>query len=239
VSGFLAQELVDWEWVGRNLDEIWARAGEHVELTVLAVVIGFAISFPIGIVVQRRRALLAPVSFVAGVLYTIPSLALFVVLLPWTGLSYTTALIGLVSYTLLILIRNVVAGLDAVPEEVREAATGMGYGPRQVLRRVDLPLALPVIVAGIRLATVTTIGLVTVTALIGLGGFGHFILLGIRLPNQRTATIVGAALSVALAVLADALLLAAQRWLTPWSRPSRRTGASDASSGAEPAEAAG
>lgn len=217
MSGLLAQELLDWEWVRQNLDEIWARAGEHLELTVLAVAIGFAISFPVAIAAHRRRALLAPVSFVAGVLYTIPSLALFVVLIPWTGLSYTTALIGLVGYTLLILIRNVVAGLDGVPEDVRAAALGMGYGPRQMLWRVDVPLALPVIVAGVRLAMVTTIGLVTVTALIGLGGFGHFILMGIRL-SRSTPTIVGAVLSVALAVVADAGLLAAQWWLTPWAR---------------------
>lgn len=208
--------LFDWGWVTGHLDEIWARTLEHVELTVLAVVIGFAISFPLGILAHRRRRLYAPIAFVTGLLYTIPSLALFVTLIPLTHLSKTTALIGLVSYTLLILIRNVVAGLDGVPEEVRAAAIGMGYGPRQILWRVDVPLALPVIVAGIRVATVTTIGLVTVTALIGLGGYGHFILAGLQL-FQPTQTIVGAVLSVALAIAADALLLLGQRWLTPWT----------------------
>ncbi|MGZ8612813.1 MAG: ABC transporter permease [Actinomycetota bacterium] len=228
--GLLAQELLDWDWVNDNLDEIWARGLEHVELTVLAVAIGFAISLPIAVAAHRRRALLAPVTFVTGVLYTIPSLALFVSLIPFTGLSYTTALIGLVGYTLLILIRNVVAGLESVPEDVRAAALGMGLGPRQMLWRVDLPLALPVIVAGVRVATVTTIGLVTVTALIGLGGFGHFILRGIRQEPQMTATIVGVVPSVVLAVVADAGLLAAQRWLMPWARREGRTtpGAVDA-----------
>jgi osmoprotectant transport system permease protein len=220
VSG-LAAGILDWGWVTQNLDEIWARTLEHIELTVLAVAIGFAISLPLGILAQRRRALYPPITFVAGILYTIPSLALFVTLIPITHLSRTTALIGLVSYTLLILIRNVVAGLDGVPADAREAALGMGYGRRQMLWRVDLPLALPVIVAGIRIATVTTVGLVTVTALIGLGGLGHFILLGLRQPSQEMATIVGAVLSAALAVGADAALVGAQRWLTPWTRGGR------------------
>ncbi len=212
-----AAKFWDWTWIGHNLDEIWARTLEHVELTVLAVVIGFAISLPLGVLAHRHRATYPPIAFVAGVLYTIPSLALFVTLIPLTHLSRTTALIGLVSYTLLILIRNVVAGLDAVPEDVRSAAIGMGYGPRQMLWRVDLPLALPVIVAGIRLATVTTIGLVTVTAVIGQGGLGHFILLGIQ-QFRPMATLVGSVLSVALAVASDAGLVAGQRRLMPWTR---------------------
>jgi osmoprotectant transport system permease protein len=212
-------DLLDWAWMSRNADEIWARTMEHVELTVLAVAIGFAISLPLGIVAHRRRILYPPITFVTGVLYTIPSLALFVTLIPFTGLSRTTALIGLVSYTLLILIRNVVAGLDGVPDDVRSAALGMGYGRRQMLWKVDLPLALPVIVAGVRLATVTTIGLVTVTALIGLGGLGHFILQGLQ-QFRDVAILVGSVLSVALAIVADALLLGGQRWLTPWVRRS-------------------
>jgi osmoprotectant transport system permease protein len=226
VSSLLAQGILDWDWVGRNLDEIWARTVEHVELTVLAVGIGFAISLPLGILAHRRRVLFPPITFVAGILYTIPSLALFVALIPFTGLSYWSAEIGLVSYTLLILIRNVVAGLDGVPEDVRAAALGMGYGPRQMLWRIDLPLALPVIAAGIRVATVTTIGLVTVTALIGLGGLGHFILVGLQ-QFRDAAILVGSVLSVVLAVIADALLVGAQRWLTPWTRRSARARAVD------------
>ncbi len=213
----LAQALVDWDWIVRHRDDVAARALEHLHLTALAVGIGRAISLPLAVPAYRYRRLYTPVTWVTGVLYTIPSLALFVVLMPFTGLSVTTAEIGLVSYTLLILIRNTVAGLSGVAEDVKEAARGMGFTRRQLLWRVEVPLALPVIVAGIRLATVTTIGLVTVTALIGLGGLGHFILLGIQ-RFFTTATLLGAVLSVALAIAVDVLLLLGQRRLTPWAR---------------------
>jgi osmoprotectant transport system permease protein len=159
-----------------------------------------------------------------------------VTLIPFTHLSRTTALIGLVSYTLLILIRNVVAGLDGVPPDAREAALGMGYGPRQMLWRVDLPLALPVIVAGIRIATVTTVGLVTVTAVIGLGGLGHFILLGLQ-QFRETAILVGAVLSAALAIGADAALVWGQRWLTPWAGRAGRRAEAQVGDPGRPAEA--
>lgn len=226
MSRVVAAPFLDFGWITDHLGEIWTQTVEHIQLTVLAVVIGFAISLPLGILAYRKPGFYTPLTFVTGVLYTIPSLALFVALIPFTHLSRTTALIGLVSYTLLILIRNIVAGLAAVPEDTREAALGMGYGSRQMLWRVDLPLALPVIVGGVRLATVTTVGLVTVTALIGLGGLGHFILLGIRQPALGpTPTIVGGVLSVVLAVAADAALLAGQRWLMPWSRRRARGGA--------------
>ena len=215
-----AEPLIRWRWVFDHLDQIWARLLEHVQLTVLAVAIGFAISLPLAVYAHRHRRAYAPITFVAGLLYTIPSLALFVLLLPFTGLTTTTAEIGLVGYTLLILIRNTVAGLDAVPADAKEAALGMGYTRRQLLWRVELPLALPVIVAGVRIATVTTVGLVTVTALIGKGGEGYFILLGLQ-QFFSTATIVGATLSVALAVAADLVLLRAQRVLTPWARSAK------------------
>jgi len=143
---------------------------------------------------------------------------LFALLVPVTGLTRLTAEIGLVSYTLLILIRSILAGIQSVPAEVRETAVGMGCTPGQLLWRVEIPLAVPVIVGGLRVATVMTIGLVTVTALIGEGGFGYFILQGM----QRffgTPLIVGATLSVALAVLADGLLVLIQRRTTPWARP--------------------
>lgn len=223
MTGLLGQSdqpLIRWDWVADHADEIWARLLEHVELTVLAVAIGFLISFPVAVYTHRHRRVYAPVTWVTGFLYTIPSLALFVLLIPLTHLSTLTAEIGLVSYTLLILIRNIVGGLDAVPEDAKEAARGMGYTNRQLLWRVELPLALPIIVAGIRIATVTTIGLVTVTALIGKGGEGHFILFGLQ-RFFATATMLGAVLSVALAIAADALLLGTQRLLTPWSRSSR------------------
>jgi osmoprotectant transport system permease protein len=205
------------DWVVDRADELWLAIGEHFWLTFLAVAIGFAISFPIGVYAFRHRKMYAPVTIVSGILYTIPSLALFAALQPFTGLSTTTAEIGLVSYTLLILIRNVVAGLDAVSSDVKEAAVGMGYTERQLLWRVEIPLALPAIVAGLRIATVTTIGLVTVTAVIGKGGLGYFILLGIR-RTFSTAIILGAVASVLIAVITDFVLLRAQRILIPWAR---------------------
>jgi osmoprotectant transport system permease protein len=204
-------------WVADHLDEIGVRVLEHLQLTVLAVVIGFAISFPLAIYAHRHRRIYPPVTWVAGVLYTIPSLALFAFLVSITGLSVTTAEIGLVSYTLLIIIRNTVAGLDSVPADVKEAALGMGYSPTQLLWRVELRLAVPVIVTGVRLATVTTIGLVTVTSLIGMGGLGYFILQGLQ-RFYSTTILVGAVLSVVLAVGADYLLIFIERRLTPWAR---------------------
>jgi len=210
--------LVDWSWLGTHTSEIGHLAIQHVQLTVIAVVIGLAISLPLGIAAHRYRRIYGPVSGFAGLLYTIPSLALFALLVPYTGLSTTTAEIGLVSYTLLILIRNIVSGLEGVPSDVREAARGMGYSDRQLLWRVEIPLALPVIIAGVRIATVTTIGLVTVTALIGQGGLGALILQGYR-QDFPTPAYAGAVLSVVLAVLSDVVLLTIQRLLTPWAKP--------------------
>jgi osmoprotectant transport system permease protein len=213
----LADQLIRWGWIFSHGSEIWSRLVQHVQLTVIAVGLGMAISFPLAIFAHRHRAAYAPIAWVTGLLYTIPSLALFVILLPITGLSTTTAEIGLVSYTLLILIRNIVIGLSGVPEDVKEAARGMGYTSRQLLWRVEIPLALPTIVAGIRIATVSTIGLVTVAALIGRGGLGQFILEGLQ-TFFNTEILLGAVLSVALALVADGLLLGTQKALTPWSR---------------------
>jgi osmoprotectant transport system permease protein len=209
-----------WSWVADHIPEITAKLWEHVELTLIAVVVGLLISFPLAVFAFRHRRFYAPITWVTGLLYTIPSLALFVMLLPLFGLSTTTAEVGLVSYTLLILIRNIVAGLDGVPSDTKEAALGMGFTRRQLLWKVELPLAMPVIIAGVRIATVTTIGLVTVTALIGKGGLGFFILQGLE-QFFSTPIILGAALSVALALVADGLLLLAQRLLTPWTRAAR------------------
>lgn len=210
-------EFFRWEWVVDHLDDIKVQGIEHLQLTFFAVGIGLLISFPLAILAHRHKRFYVLLTGITGVLYTIPSLALFAMLTPFTGLSFTTAEIGLVGYTLLILIRNIVAGLAGVPEDVREAATGMGYSNTQLLWRVEVPLALPVIIAGIRIATVTTIGLVTVTALIGQGGFGYFILLGLS-RFFSTATILGAVLSVLLAVVMDRSLILIERRLTPWSR---------------------
>ncbi len=212
------QPLVRWDWIVDHLDDIWFAFREHLELTVIAVAIGFAISFPLAVLAHRRRVFYGPVTWFTGILYTIPSLALISFLIPYTGIGRTTALIALVSYTLLILFRNMVAGLDTVPSDAIEAAVGMGYSQRQVLWRVQLPLALPAIAAGVRIATVTTIGLVTITALIGQGGLGYFILLGLE-RLFSTATLLGAILSALLALSVDRLLITLERRLTPWSRP--------------------
>lgn len=210
---------MDWEWIVRNLDEIAQRTLEHVLLTVVAVVIGFAISFALALLIRRRRWLEGPIIGVSGVLYAIPSLALFAFLVPFTGIQNPlTAEIALVSYTILILLRNILAGLESVPRDVIEAADGMGYTAGQRLWRVELPVALPVIVAGLRIATVTIIGLVTVTALIGLGGLGYLI---VEVGYRRfflTATIVGSLGAVLLAVVADRGFVLLQQALTPWAR---------------------
>ncbi len=208
----------DWEWVVEHLDLIGSLLLDHVILTALAVGIGLAISFPLAVLAHRNRRLFPPITWVAGILYTIPSLALFALLVPFTGLTKVTAEIGLVSYTLLILIRNIVVGLDGVPEDTKEAAQGMGYTDRQLLWRVELPLALPAVVAGIRIATVTTIGLVTVTAIITEGGLGQLILDALQRRLDFTLAITGAGLSLLLAIGADVLLVGVQRILSPWAR---------------------
>ena len=207
----------DWDWLSRNSELIVDRSLEHLWLTVAAVVIGFAIAFPLGLLARRVPRLRQPLVTLTGILFTIPSLAAFIALVPFFGLTVTTSLIPLVAYTLLILLRNIVTGLDGVPEEVVEAAAAMGYRPNQLLRSIELPLALPVIIAGIRVATVTTIGLITVTAVVGRGGLGQVIALGFRRDNA-TASVVGFALCVLLAIAADLLLVALERRLTPWSR---------------------
>jgi osmoprotectant transport system permease protein len=208
----------DWEWVAEHLDLFGSRLVQHLYLTVLAVGIGLLIAIPVAIYAHRHRQVYAPVTWVTGILYTIPSLALLSLLVPFTGLSVTTAEIALVGYTLLILIRNAVTGLGGVDADVKEAARGMGYTEREVLWRVEVPLALPAIVAGIRIATVTTIGLVTVTALIGLGGLGSIMYGGFRNLYPEIAILVAVVLSVVLAVAADRAILAVQKLLSPWTR---------------------
>ena len=186
-------------------------------LTVQAVLLGLVVAVPVSLAAVHWRFLQAPAFSIAGILYTIPSLALFAILVPWTGLSHTTALIPLASYTLFILTRNIVTGLEGVPPAVKDAADGMGYSRSARLVKVELPLALPSIMAGIRLATISTIGLVTVTALIGLGGLGQLINDGLQ-RDFRTPLVVGSVLSVLLAFVADVLLLGVQRLATPWAR---------------------
>lgn len=212
---------IDPGWVLDNLDLIGSLLLEHLYLTGLAVGIGLLLSFGLALLVRRLPISYGPVLGVTGTLYSIPSLALFALLTPITGIgTVLTAEIALVGYTLLILVRNIVEGLRGVPADAIEAASGMGYTPTQRLLRIELPLAVPVIMAGVRIATVTTIGLVTVTALIGLGGLGYLIVtIGINRGSfGATATLTGIVLAVGIAVIADLLLQALQHWLTPWAR---------------------
>ncbi len=209
--------VIRWGWISYHADLIGAQLAQHVEFTVLALFFGFIIAFPLALAAMRWPRLYSPSLAVTGVLFTIPSLALFILLIPFTGLSMTTSLIGLTIYTLLILFRNIVEGLRGVPREVREAAEALGYSRAWQLFTVELPIALPVIIAGIRIAAVTIIGLVTVTALIGQGGLGRLFITGFTL-HFTTPLIVGFVLSVALAVVVDVTLVGIQRLLTPWQR---------------------
>jgi osmoprotectant transport system permease protein len=212
-----SQPWIQWSWVRRHPGQLEHAVWEHIFLTLLAVGIGLVIALPLAVLAYRYRRTEAPILGVTGVIYTIPSLALLGFLIPITGLGTTTAEIALVGYTLLILVRNVVAGLDGVPNDVREAARGMGLSRRRQLLKVEFPLAVPAIMAGIRIATVTTIGLVTITALIGAGGLGQLINDGL-INDFRTETVLGAILSVALAMVIDAILIGVERLLTPWAR---------------------
>lgn len=209
------------EFLRRNGGLLADGLVDHVVLTVIAVAVGFALALILTLLIVRWRRLGGPILATTGTLYTIPSLALFAVLVPITGLSLLTAEIGLISYTLLILVRNTLAGLDGVSPDVREAADGLGHTRMQRLLRVELPLAVPLLIAGLRIATVTTIGLVMVTAVIGEGGLGQVMLRGFNLRNWG---LVYAALvvMVLLAVGADVLLSLMGRVLTPWARKGAR-----------------
>ena len=205
------------DWVLENADVLARRIGEQLVITGIAIVVGFVLSFAVALLVRRYPRLYGPVLAATGLFYSIPSIALFVLLIPITGLSLLTAEIALVGYAMVILVRNIVTALRSVPPEVLEAADGMGYTASQRLWRVEVPIAVPIIVAGLRIATVTIMGLVTIATLIGMGGLGYLIVnIGIK---QRfpTATLVGVALVVVLSVIIDALLLFGQRRLTPWS----------------------
>jgi len=210
--------VIDWEWAAGHLDDLAWRTLQHLLFTGIAVGVGFAISLGLAIVALRRRRLRGVIVTASGVLYTIPSLALFAALVPITGLSILTAEIPLVLYTLLIFLRNILAGLDAVAPDVIEAADAMGYTGRSRLARVELPLALPLVVAGVRLASVSTIGLVTVSGILGdrFGGLGFFIFEGYR-RSFPTEILFGAIPAMVLAIAVDLSLVAVQGRLTPWS----------------------
>ncbi len=211
--------LFCFDWVRANWGSVLQPAlVQHVVLTAIAVVLGFALAMLLALAAHRHGWLERPIATFSGVLYTIPSLALFEFLVPSLGLTRTNAEVALVSYTLLILFRNILTGLRGVPDEVRETARGMGMSNRQSLIRVELPLALPTIMAGLRIATVTTISLATVAAYVCNQGLGAPIFTAINENVFKTELIAAGLLAIALALVADGLLLLIQRTLTPWAR---------------------
>ena len=203
------------EWIADNFDRYVDPFFEHVLLTVVAVAIGFAIAFALALLAYRRRWLISPVTQVTAILYTIPSLAAFFLLLPITGRGFLTATIALVAYSLLIIFRNVLTGLDNVPDETKDAGRGMGLTDSQLLWRVELPLALPEILAGLRIAATSTVGLATLAFFAGAGGLGDRIYDDITFKSN---VVVAGGLAVLLAALLDALILLVQRAVTPWTR---------------------
>jgi osmoprotectant transport system permease protein len=207
-----------WQYAQDNKEAILAALQQHVTLTVQAVAIAVVISVPLGLLAYRFKRLAGPMLGLTGALYTIPSLALFAFLAPITGVTSLTVLIGLVMYALLILVRNILAGLDGVPAEVREAAEGMGYSRIRMLWSVELPIALPAVMAGVRLATVSTVALVTVGVIVGYGGLGTLILGGFQNNFYRAEIVTASLLTLALGLTADLLLAGLTRLLTPWSR---------------------
>lgn len=212
-------EGIRWSWIERHQDDILRLTVDHVRLTVVAVAIAVAVAVPLGVLVRGRRIPFAAASGVADVLYTVPSLALFGFLVPFVGIGDTPAIIGLVAYALTMLIRNTVVGLESVPAHVREAATGMGLTHRQSLLRVELPLAIPAIMAGVRLATVSTVGIATIAVFVGGSGLGTLVWTnGIQRDLFLTPIVVGTVCATLLALAFDAALVLLQRAITPWTR---------------------
>ncbi|MBZ5739234.1 ABC transporter permease [Nocardioides mangrovi] len=211
---FCAQYLHD------RRDEIVDATVQHVQITVVAVLVSVLVAFPLALLARRVPRLEAGILGLSTAVYTIPSLALLPLLVPFTGLTATTVVIGLALYALTILVRSMLEGLRAVPEEVRESATGLGYGPTRRLLRVELPLALPVMMAGLRVATVSTVALTTVGTIVSYGGLGNLISDGV-LTNFRAELMTASLLCVALAVVLDLLIVGTQWLLTPWTHGRR------------------
>lgn len=216
------EPLLDWEWVARNTDVIAGLLTDHLVMSVVPVTAGLAVALPAGLACARWARLYPPVLAATSLLYALPGIALFVVLVAFTGLTRTTVIIPLTLYTLAVLVPAVADGLRAVPDHVRQAATAVGYSPLRRLLTVELPIAVPVVMGGLRVATVSNISLVSVGALIGVGGLGQLFTRGAQL-SFATPIIVGIVLTIVLAMLADGLLLLAQRLFTPWARAERAT----------------
>jgi osmoprotectant transport system permease protein len=202
-------------WIVDNVDRYVDPFFQHVYLTVISVAIGFAIAFGLALIAYRRRWLINPITQVTGILYTIPSVAAFFLLLPITGRGNTTAIVALVAYVLLIIFRNVLTGLDNVPAETKDAGRGMGLTDRQLLWKVEVPLALPEIMAGLRIAVTTTVGLATLVFFAGAGGLGEQIFADLTFKSN---VVTAGGLAVLLAAVLDGLILLVQRLITPWTR---------------------
>jgi osmoprotectant transport system permease protein len=211
---------MNWGWLDRNVDTVLEDTSEHIQIALIALVLGVLIAFPIGLIAYRWRALYAPLLALTQILYTVPSLALFVLLINATGLGKEPVIIGLTIYSLVILVRNLVEGLRNVPPDVIDAATAMGYRQTRRLFAVELPIALPAIVAGLRVAAVSNISLVSVGALIGTGGLGQLFIHGFQIDNPIEVW-TGIAVTLLLAVVIDLLIVGGGRLLTPWTRAVR------------------
>jgi len=209
-----------WDWVRQHWgDTLGPALVQHIELTAIAVGIGFALAFVLALLAHRLRVVEQPIGVFAALLYTIPSLALFQLLIPFTGLTTTTVEVALVAYTLVILFPNIVAGLRSAPPDVLEAAIGMGLTQRQLLWRVELPLAVPAIIGGLRIAVVSTVSIATIAAFLLPKGLGYPIFVALREPTPfKTEIYAAGALAVGLAIACDLTLVALRRVLVPWSR---------------------
>lgn len=221
-------EIIDWDWLGRHGDDIWSATVGHLALVGAGVGLAVAVALPIAVAVRHRPIAATGATGVATTLYTIPSLALFAFLVPFVGIGRTPAIIGLAIYALGVLIRNAVAGLGEVPAPVVEAAGGMGLTRLQILTRVELPLAVPAIVTGIRLATIETVAIATIAVFVAGGGLGELILTdGIQRGLFLTPIMAGTVIAIAMALVLDLALVAVQRLVTPWSRRRRAAGAGE------------
>ena len=208
---------MNWGWLDRNFDTVLEDLQEHIEIALVALVLGALIAFPVGLIAYRWRVTYGPILAITQILYTVPSLALFVLLINAVGLGQTPVIIGLTIYSLVILVRNLVEGLRSVPKETIDAATAMGFRQTRRLFAVELPIAVPAIIAGLRVAAVSNISLVSVGALIGTGGLGQLFIHGFQIDNPIEIW-TGIVLTLILAVVIDLLIVGGGRLLTPWTR---------------------
>jgi osmoprotectant transport system permease protein len=216
-SCMVRNEWICWEYLTSRQDQLTDALVQHVWITVVSVLIGLVVALPLALLARRYRKLEGPVVGTTTALYTIPSLALFALLLPITGLTATTVVVGLVLYSLTILVRNVIEGLASIPPDVVEAARGMGYGSGRLLFTVELPLALPSVMAGLRIATVSTVALTTVGAIVSYGGLGNLLLEAVN-TQFRPQVLTASVLCVLLAVVFDLVIVGTEKVMTPWTR---------------------